>query len=88
MRPGETDLPGIGKKTSIAMEGGDHLEVVIHTSGTRDVAFFRAGAAEPYHTVRLDPSAAYALGALLCAALESEAPEEYGVGRAERDVRS
>ena len=72
MKPIETDLPGVGTKTSLILDGGDHLEVVLHTNGTRDIAFFRRGDETPSCSMRLDSTSACALGVLLCAALSTE----------------
>ncbi|HET8654479.1 MAG TPA: hypothetical protein VFL93_03010 [Longimicrobiaceae bacterium] len=71
MTSSETNLPYIGTKVSLHLGNGDRAEVVIHTNGTRDVAFFAPGDQEPHYLVRLVPTAACALGALLCAAVQS-----------------
>lgn len=63
------DLPGVGKKITLALGGGDRMEVVIRTGGDREIFFFRKGEEEPSHSVCLDPSVACALGVALCDAL-------------------
>ncbi len=70
MEPNETDLPFVGRKTSLVVEGGERIDVVIYPDGTRDVVFLAPGADEPRHIARLGPASACALGALLCAALD------------------
>lgn len=70
MGSSETDLPFVGAKVSLTLDGGEQVDVVIHLDGTRDIAIVRAGSAEPHHVMRLDPAAACALGALLCAAFQ------------------
>jgi K+/H+ antiporter YhaU regulatory subunit KhtT len=70
MTSSETNLPYVGTKVSISLEGGNRVEVVIHKDGIRDVAFFGVGAGHPEYLVRLDPTSACALGALLCAAIQ------------------
>ena len=67
--PNETELPFVGKKMSLYVEGDKRVDVVIHTDGTRDISFVPAGAEVPAYVARLDPATACALGALLCAAV-------------------
>ena len=69
MESSETELPFVGKKTSLLCDSGERIDVVIHPDGTRDVSFSGPGEEAGAHVVRLDPSTACALGALLCAAL-------------------
>lgn len=71
-RPNEKDLPGVGKKVTLSLGGGDRLEVVVRTGGDREIFFFRRGEEEPSHSVCLDPSVACALGVALCSALEGD----------------
>ena len=75
MKTSETNLPGVGTKTTLTLEGGDSLAVVTHTSGDRELAFFRQGDEQPVHTIRLDVASSCALGVLLCAALDSRRAE-------------
>ena len=70
MASNETNLPYVGTKVSIRLENGERVEVVIHTSGMRDLIFYGSGDRAPEHLVRLDPTSACALGALLCAAIQ------------------
>jgi K+/H+ antiporter YhaU regulatory subunit KhtT len=70
MASSETNLPYVGSKVSIQLRTGLHVEVVIHTNGTRDLAFFASEEGAPEYLVRLDPTSACALGALLCAAIQ------------------
>ena len=69
MEPNETDLPFVGRKMSLHVEGGKRVDVVIHSDGTRDLSFFPAGEEIPSYVARLDAATACALGALLCAAM-------------------
>jgi K+/H+ antiporter YhaU regulatory subunit KhtT len=62
----------VGEKFSLALPGGDRLDVVVLTSGEREVFFFRRGEEQPFHSVRLDPPTACALGAVLCPVLGSK----------------
>jgi TrkA domain protein len=75
MASSETNLPYVGTKVSLRLGNGDRVEVVIHTNGTRDLAFFGAGDQAPDRLVRLDPTSACALGALLCAAIQQPPAE-------------
>ena len=75
MQPSETDLPFVGRKMSLHLDGGKRVDVVIHSDGTRDVSFVPAGSEIASHVVRLDSATACALGALLCAAVERASPE-------------
>lgn len=70
------DLPGVGKKITLALGGGDRLEVVVRTGGSREIFFFRRGEEEPSHSVCLDRSVACALGVALCDALAGDEDEE------------
>lgn len=74
MASSETNLPYVGTKVSIELGTGLHVDVVIHTNGTRDLAFV-AGEGAPEYLVRLDPTSACALGALLCAAIQKPPAE-------------
>jgi K+/H+ antiporter YhaU regulatory subunit KhtT len=72
MTSSETNLPYVGTKVSISLADGNRVEVVIHRDGTRDVAFYgAAGEGNAEYLVRLDPTSACALGALLCASIQS-----------------
>jgi len=70
MASSETNLPYVGTKVSLRLGTGTHVEVVIHTNGIRDLAFFTREEGAPEYLVRLDPTSACALGALLCAAIQ------------------
>ena len=71
MDANETDLPFVGTKMSVHLEGGKRVDVVIHSDGTRDVSFVAAGSETASHVFRLDAASACAVGALLCAAVQS-----------------
>ena len=70
MESKETELPHLGMKTTLTLESGNRIEVVIHTNGIRDISVSDPGDEDPRHILRLDPTSACALGALLCAALQ------------------
>ena len=70
MESKDTDLPHLGRKTTLSLESGNRIEVVIHTNGMRDISVSEPGDEDPRHILRLDPTSACALGALLCAALQ------------------
>ena len=74
MESTDTDLPLVGRKTTLTLEGGSRIEVVIHMNGFRDISVSDPGEEDPRHIMRLDPTSACALGALLCAAIQNPEP--------------
>ena len=65
------DLPGVGTKLALTTGEGSRVEVVVHRDGTREVFLFRRGEEEPFHSLRMDPAEACAVGAVLCSTLAS-----------------
>lgn len=61
----ECDLPGIGKKFTLALDSGDKLVVVIQFSGEREVFKFRKGSDEPSSVTTLTDEEARQIGAIL-----------------------
>lgn len=61
----ECDLPGIGKKFTLALDSGDKLVVVIQFSGEREVFKFMKGSDEPSSVTTLTDEEARQLGAIL-----------------------
>jgi TrkA domain protein len=61
----EHDLPGVGKKFTVATNSGDRMTVIIHNTGHREIYHFHKGEDFPFHAVRLEDAEARKLGALL-----------------------
>ena len=70
MASSETNLPFVGTKVSLSFGDEGRVDVVIHSSGIRDLTFFGPGEQGSGYPIRLDPTSACALGALLCAAIQ------------------
>lgn len=60
----EDDLPGIGRRFTIACDDGGVLTVIVHNSGRRDVYVASSGRREP-ETVSLDDFKAREVGAII-----------------------
>jgi TrkA domain protein len=62
----ETDLPGIGRRFEFRASGGEHVAVVVHRSGIRELAVFDNEDPDVCRSVlRLSPGDARTLGELL-----------------------
>lgn len=64
----EHDLPGVGKKFTLATDAGDRMTVIIHNTGHREIYHFQKGEDFPFFAVRLEDSEARKFGALLSGA--------------------
>jgi TrkA domain protein len=62
----ETDLPGIGTRFEFRASGGEHVAVVVHRSGTRELAVYDSEDPDLCRSVlRLSPGDARTLVELL-----------------------
>ena len=67
----ETRLPGVGVKYSFGSAHGEHLSVIFHNDGTREIyVFSHRGDDQPAAVVSLDDDEARQLGAILGGAYE------------------
>lgn len=64
----EHDLPGVGKKFTLATEAGDRMTVIIHNTGHREIYHFQKGEDFPFFAIRLEDAEARKFGALLSGA--------------------
>src|SRR5687768_13534243 len=61
----EQDLPGIGRRYELPLDGGRRLVIVVHHSGRRDIYVFERGSESPRGTVELTDDQARRVGAIL-----------------------
>ncbi len=76
----EGELPGIGKKYSMKTENGDHIVVVIHHTGKREIYYFEKESEEPTAVVELTDEEARTLGTILVGALFQPTSDEEKIG--------
>ncbi|AEG14964.1 cation:proton antiporter regulatory subunit [Desulfofundulus sp. TPOSR] len=61
----EAELPGLGKKYLLELEGGERIGVVVYDEGLRDLFYFPAGESEPAYTVTLTDQEARQIASIL-----------------------
>jgi len=61
----ETDLPGVGKKYTLELEGGAELTLIIHNTGRREIYIIEEEEEEPTCVISLTEDEAKELGFLL-----------------------
>lgn len=69
MKVKTADLPGIGKRYSLDLAEGDHLVIILHQNGYREIYHFTdPDADEPDWTVKMTDEEARQIGAILMGA--------------------
>ncbi len=77
MRFRETDLPGVGKRYTIELEGGGELTLIIHNTGRRELYIIEEEEEEPTCVISLSEDEAKELGFLLAGTVyQPVAPEK------------
>ncbi len=61
----ETDLPGVGKRYTLELEGGGELTLIIHNTGRREIYIIEEEEEEPTCVISLTEDEAKELGFLL-----------------------
>jgi len=61
----ETDLPGVGKRYTLELEGGGELTLIIHNTGRRELYIIEEDEEEPTCVISLTEDEAKELGFLL-----------------------
>lgn len=61
----EAELPGLGKKYLVELDGGDRLGIVIYDEGNRELFYFAAGKDEPLCSVMLTDQEAWQVGSII-----------------------
>ncbi|RDV83935.1 cation:proton antiporter regulatory subunit [Ammonifex thiophilus] len=61
----EAELPGLGKKYSVALESGDRLDIIIYDEGEREIFFFPPGEEEPLCSATLTDQEARQVGSII-----------------------
>ncbi len=61
----ETDLPGVGKRYTLELEGGGELTLIIHNTGRREIYIIEDEEEEPTCVISLTEDEAKDLGFLL-----------------------
>ncbi len=61
----ETDLPGVGKRYTLELEGGGELTLIIHNTGRREIYIIEDEEEEPTCVISLTEDEAKELGFLL-----------------------
>jgi len=61
----ETDLPGVGKRYTLELEGGGELTLIIHNTGRRELYIIEEEEEEPTCVISLTEDEAKELGFLL-----------------------
>ncbi len=73
----ETDLPGVGKRYTIELEGGGELTLIIHNTGRREIYIVEEEEEEPTCVISLTEDEAKELGFLLAGTVyQPVAPEK------------
>jgi len=73
----ETDLPGVGKRYTIELEGGGELTLIIHNTGRRELYIIEEEEEEPTCVISLTEDEAKELGFLLAGTVyQPVAPEK------------
>ena len=65
MRFREIDLPGVGKKYTLELDGGGELTLIIHNTGRREIYIIEEDEEEPTCVISLTEDEAKELGFLL-----------------------
>lgn len=69
MKVKTSDLPGIGKRYSLNLAEGDHIVLILHQNGYREIYHFAdADADEPEWTMKMTDDEARQIGAILMGA--------------------
>ena len=65
MRFRETDLPGVGKRYTLELEGGGELTLIIHNTGRREIYIIEEEEEDPTCVISMTEDEAKELGFLL-----------------------